>query len=115
MSTILKALKQAEKENLDQEDKNRPSINVRSTLNSRIQHQKPNTFLSLGRVVLLFGLIIMLIIFSYNIFPNNKNNYHQISYTDKRSQELETLPDIAKDQKQIIAESVIEPSGQPDA
>lgn len=114
MSTILNALKQAEKESPDQEDKNRPSFNVRSTLNSRMQHQKPNTFLSLGRVVILFALVSVLILFSYNFFSNSKNNYHQISSTDKRSQVLETLPDITKDQKQIFNESVIKPSIPPD-
>ncbi len=114
MSTILNALKQAEKESPDQEDKNRPSFNVRSTLNSRMQHQKPNTFLSLGRVVILFALVIVLILFSYDFFFNNKSNYHQMSSTDKRSQVLETLPDIVKDQKPIFTESVIKPSGPPD-
>ena len=115
MSTILKALKQAEKENPDQEDKNRPSFNVRSTLSSRMQRQKPNTFLSLGRVVILFALVIVLILFSYDFFFNNKSNYKQMFYTDKRSQVLETQPDFAKDQKQILTESVITPSEQPKA
>ncbi len=113
MSTILNALKQAEKESPDQEDKNRPSFNVRSTLNSRMQHQKPNTFLSLGRVVILFVLVIVLIPFSYYFFFNTKNNYHPMSSTDKRSQVLETLPDVVKDQKPILTESVIKPSGHP--
>ena len=111
MSTILNALKQAEKESPDQEDKNRPSFNVRSTLHSRMQHQQPNTFLSLGRVVIPFALVIVLILFSYDFFFNNKNNYHQMSSTDKKSQVLETLPEITKDQKPIFNESVIKPSG----
>ena len=113
MSTILKALKQAEKENSDQESSNRPSFNVQSTLSSRLQHKKQNTFLSLSRVVILFAVVIILILFSYDFFFNNKSNYHQMSYTDKRSQVLETQPDIAKDQKQILTESAIMPSGQP--
>ena len=111
MSTILNALKQAEEENSDQESANRPSFNVQSTLSSLMQHHKPNTSLSLGRVVLLFALVIVLILFSYDFFFKNENNYHQISSTDKRSQRLETLPDIAKDQKPIFTESVIKPSG----
>ncbi|MDA3915826.1 MAG: general secretion pathway protein GspB [Deltaproteobacteria bacterium] len=114
MSTILNALKQAEKESPDQKDKNHTSFNVRTTLNSRMQHQKPDTFLSLGRVVFLFALVIVLILFSYDFFLNNKNNYHQMSYTDKQSQVLGTLPDIVKDQKQILTESVIQPSELPD-
>ena len=114
MSTILNALKQAEKENSDQEDKNYPSFNIRSTFNSRMQHQKPNTFLSLGKVVILFALVIVLILFSYDFFFNNKNNYHQMPSTDKQSQVLETLPDIAKGQKQIFTEFVIKPSGPSD-
>ena len=115
MSTILNALKQAEIESPDQEDKNRPSFNIRSALNSPMQHKKPTTFLSLGRVVIFFALVVVLILFSYDFFFNNKNNYHQLSSTDKRSQVLETLPDIAKDQKPTFTESVIKPSGPPDA
>ncbi len=114
MSTILKALKQAELESPDQEGANPLPYTVRYTLSSQRQHLKPNAYLNLNRVMVLCTTIIVLLIFSYYYFFNKKNTYHQMSHTGERSQVLDTLPDTLKDQKQIFTEPVTKPSKAPD-
>ncbi|MDA3791994.1 MAG: general secretion pathway protein GspB [Desulfobacula sp.] len=115
MSTILKALKQAEKDSPDQGDDNRPSFNVQTTLSSRMRQQERSSFSSLGRVVILMALAlaIVMVIFSYSLFFNNKKIHPQMPQA-KQSQVLETQPGIVKDQKPTFAEPVIKISDLPE-
>ncbi len=103
MSTILKALKQAEKDCPDQENENSPSFNVRTVLSPRMQ-QKRSNFLSSGRVVIPLVVISVAIIF-YIFFPINNNFNPQPAFTGKQSQVLDTQVVIGKGQEQIVTKS----------
>ncbi len=102
MSTILKALKQAEKDSSDQGDENRPSFNVRTTLSSRIQQQKRSSFFRPVRVEVLVVLSIVMAIFFYFLFFINKNIEPQTPGIGNQSQVLDTQPDIVKDPNKTV-------------
>ncbi|MCM2286685.1 MAG: general secretion pathway protein GspB [Desulfobacula sp.] len=70
MSTILKALKKAEQESPEQENKNRSSLklNIRTTLNSRIQHQRQGFFLSAKGLILVLGSALVMALAAYVLF-----------------------------------------------
>lgn len=103
MSTILKALKQAEKDCPDQENENSPSFNVRTVLSPRMQ-QKRSNFLSSGRVVIPL-VVIGVAIFFYVFFSINNNFNPQPAFIGKRSQVLDTQAVIGKTQEQIVTKS----------
>jgi heme/copper-type cytochrome/quinol oxidase subunit 2 len=103
MSTILKALKQAEK--------NSPSFNVRTALNSRMQQRQQATFLSLGWKVMV--VVIVMVIFSYSFFSINKTSQLQTTSADKQYQVLDTRPDTGDGQKPRPSKSAPDPAGVP--
>ncbi len=103
MSTILKALKQAEKDCPDQENETSPSFNVRAILSPQMQ-QKSSKFSSVGRAVIPLAVVSFVAILSF-LFFINKNNQPQTSFSGELSQELDTKPVMGKDQKQIVARS----------
>jgi hypothetical protein len=104
MSTILKALKQAEKDCPDQENENSPSFNVRTVLSPRMQ-QKRSKLSSLDRAVIPLVVVSFVAILSYALFFINKKNQPQISFTGEQSQVLDTKLVMEKDQKQIVSRS----------
>jgi len=104
MSTILKALKQAEKDCPDQENENRPSFNVRTVLSPQMK-QKSSKFSIVGRAVIPLAVVSFVAILSYALFFINKNNQSQTSFSGEQSQVLDTKPVMGKDQKQIVARS----------
>lgn len=119
MSTILKALKQAEKQSPDQGDENQPSFTVHTTLRSRIQQQKKSSFFKSVRVEILVVLFIVMATFSYFLFSINKNIQPQTPYTGNQSPVLDTqpdiVPDIVKGQKQTVSKSITKPSSLQEA
>ncbi len=114
MSTILNALKQAEKQSPDQGDGNRPSFNVQTTLSSRILQQKRSSFFKSVKVEILVVLFIVMAIFSCFLFFINKNIHPKMPYTANQSPVLDTqpdiVPDIVKGQKQTVSRSITKPS-----
>jgi len=74
MSTILKALKKAEQESPEQENKSRSSLtlNVRTILNSRIQHQQQGFFLSQKGLIFILGAVLVIASVSYILFFPDK-------------------------------------------
>ena len=74
MSTILKALKKAEQESPEQEDKNRSSLklNIRTTLNSRIQHQRQGFFSSAKGLILVLGSALVMALAAYVLFSPDR-------------------------------------------
>lgn len=105
MSTILKALKQAEKEFHDRENENRRSFHIRTVLNPRMLHKQDN-FLNMGRGVIPLAGGIVLALFFGTLFFINKTP--QPSFIDKQTQVLDTEPVIVKNPKQISAQSAAE-------
>lgn len=104
MSTILKALKQAERDCPDQANENRPAFNVRAILSPQMQ-QKSSKFSRVGRAVIPLTVVSFVAILSYALFFINKNNQLQTSFSGELSQKLDTKPVMGKDQKQIVARS----------
>jgi cytoskeletal protein RodZ len=105
MSTILKALKQAEKDCSDQENEISPSFNVRAVLSPRMQ-QKSSKFSNLSRAVISLAVVSLVAIVSYALFFINKNNQPQTSSPAELSQVLDTKPVMEKGQKQIVAPAI---------
>jgi len=103
MSTILKALKQAEKDCPDQATENRPSFNVRAVLSPQMQ-QKQSKFSNLGMAVISLAVVSFVAILSYALFFINKNNQPQTSFGGEL-QVLDTKPVMEKGQKQIVGRS----------
>jgi Type II secretion system protein B len=80
MSTILKALKKAEQESPEQQNKIRQSLNlnVRTVLNSRMQHQQ-GFFLSSKKWAFLMGAVFIIASVSYILFFWDKKNQPGLS------------------------------------
>ncbi|MFA5905262.1 MAG: general secretion pathway protein GspB [Desulfobacula sp.] len=70
MSSILKALKKAEQESPDPESPNRSPfrLNVRTTLTSRMQHQRQKLFLTPKKAIFSLGVALIMASASYLLF-----------------------------------------------
>lgn len=114
MSSILNALKQVENDCPDQGDENRPSFNFRNTLSSQ-ELKKRSSLFRPGSFVGLVALVVSMAIVSYSLLFINNNIQSQTPNAVRKSQIIDTQPDIARDQKQKIAGSVGKPSDLPEA
>ena len=114
MSTILKALKQAEKDNPDQGGGNHPSFNVRTTLSSRIQQQKQSSFLNLARVKILAIVFIVMTISFYPLFFRNNHTPPERPYNE-RPQKPDTHPEGIKNSKQAASGLTTRPFNLPES
>jgi Type II secretion system protein B len=106
MSTILKALKQAEKDCPDQENEKRPSFNVRTVVMPQIQ-QKASRFSNLVRAVGPLAVVFGVALCSYALFIINKNNRPQSFLNTEQPQVLDTKSVMEKGQTQVIPQREI--------
>ena len=128
MSSILKALKKAEQESPEQENKSRSSLklNVRTTLNSRMQHQRQRFFLNQKGLIFLLGVGLVIASASYILFFPDKTI--QPSIVDSQTppadagqkvadHKMESLPPVVKEvltpQEQDIKKKASEQVSQP--
>jgi len=107
MSTILKALKQAEKSKPVQGYESRPSFNAQARLRFQAEQKRKSLFLNPGQIVGVVVLIV-LVIFLYSIFPVNKTTKLQTSSAAKQSQVLAIKPENVKNKNQVFPEPVPE-------
>ncbi len=114
MSSSLNALKQAGNDSPDQGNESRPSFNVRNALSSQ-ELKKRNSLLRAGRVVGLLVLLVVLAIISYSLLFLDNNIQSQTPHVAKKSPILDTQPDIAGDQKQKVANSLVKTSDPPES
>lgn len=108
MSTILKALKQAEKSNPVQGDESRPSFNGQARFRFQAKQKKKRLFLNPGLIVSIVVLIILMAIFLYFIFPVNKTTKLKTPFATRQSQVLVIQPDNVKNDNQLFPAPVTE-------
>ncbi len=114
MSTILNALKQAEKRNPIKGKDTRPSFNIRTRLSFQAKQKKKNLFLKPVPIVSIVLLIIVMSIFANSILPVNKTAKRQVPFADKQPHILSSKPDTVRNKHQIPVEPVPESSTLPE-
>ncbi|MFH2094048.1 MAG: general secretion pathway protein GspB [Pseudomonadota bacterium] len=102
MSTILKALKQAEKDSPEQGGKNRPSFKVRTAISSQMHQQKKQAFLSMGRIVFFAVLVLGTGLICFPFFYKNQTIQSQTPPAEIHAEASDTPPGTAKDLTQPL-------------
>ncbi len=94
MSTILKALKQAEQNSQDPNEENNPSFNVRTTLHSRMVRQQRGNFFRAGKLVIPVMFVLVAAAGASWFFFSARDKHPSSLVSQGQSSIMETSPDM---------------------